>query len=167
MGAGRPAGAPVSGEGLKFFADSMLGKLARWMRTIGCDVEYERFIEDDALIERAVAQDRVVLTRDTLLVRRRRLKGRYFFVESPVVAGQLRAVVERFGLDSTGFLTRCLRCNAPLERIGKELVKDRVPPYVYQTLDVFSFCPECERVYWAGTHRAEMEKEIERMLTGC
>ncbi len=157
----------MSGEGLRFFADSMLGKLARWMRTIGCDVEYERSIEDDALIERALREDRVVLTRDTLLVRRRKLKGRCFFVESPVVAGQLRAVAERFGLDSTGFLTRCLRCNAVLERAGKEAVKERVPPYVYRTQDEFSVCPECKRVYWAGTHREGMVREIERMLTGC
>lgn len=157
----------MSGEGLRFFADSMLGKLARWMRTIGCDVEYERAIDDDALIDRALREDRVVLTRDTLLVRRRRLKGRSFFVESNAVANQLKSVVERFGLDSAGFLTRCLRCNTRLERAGKEAVKERVPPYVCQTQDEFSVCPSCGRVYWAGTHREGMVREIERMLTGC
>lgn len=156
----------MSGEGLRFFADSMLGKLARWMRTIGCDVEYERSIEDDALIERALRDERIVLTRDTLLVRRRTLKGRFFFVESPLAADQLRAVVERFGLGTAGFLTRCLRCNALLERAGKEAVKERVPPYVHQTRDEFSVCRVCGRVYWAGTHREGMAMEIESMLKG-
>ena len=167
MGAGRALRASMNGDGLKFFVDSMLGKLARWMRTIGCDVEYERSIEDDALIERALREDRIVLTRDTLLIRRRKLKGRVFFVESGLAGGQLKAVADMFKLSVAGFLTRCLRCNALLERIGKEVVKDKAPPYVYQTQSEFSVCPECERIYWAGTHRERMLREIEGMLTGC
>lgn len=154
----------MNGEAPKFFVDSMLGKLARWLRTLGCDVEYERHIEDDALIERALREDRIVLTRDTLLIRRRRLKGRAFFIESGLAGAQLKAVADRFKLSAAGFLTRCLRCNALLERIEKDAVKVRVPPYVYQTHNEFSVCPECERIYWAGTHRERMSREIEGML---
>ncbi|MEK7773082.1 MAG: Mut7-C RNAse domain-containing protein [Deltaproteobacteria bacterium] len=154
----------MNGEAPKFFADSMLGKLARWLRTLGCDVEYERHIEDDALIKRALTEDRIVLTRDTLLIRRRRLRGRVFFIESGLAGDQLKAVVDRFNLSAAGFLTRCLRCNALLERVEKDAVKVSVPPYVYQTHNEFSVCPECARVYWGGTHREGMLREMERML---
>ena len=55
----------------KFIADAMLGKLARWMRVLGCDVEYFPSIGDRELVELAARSGRLILTRDTLLVRRR------------------------------------------------------------------------------------------------
>jgi uncharacterized protein with PIN domain len=150
--------------GTRFIADAMLGKLARWMRTLGCDVEYFNDIGDAELVKKAVAEERIILTRDTLLLKRRAAKGRSFFVEGDHVAAQLRQVAERFGLPGRPVLTRCLRCNRPLERLDKEAAKDRVPPYVFETQEEFSRCPSCGRVYWAGTHRLRMEEDVARLL---
>src|SRR4030042_153616 len=49
----------------RFIADVMLGKLATWMRLLGCDVEYFPKISDEDLVERAFRTGRVILTRDT------------------------------------------------------------------------------------------------------
>lgn len=155
------------GEGateLRFIADTMLGKLARWMRTLGCDVEYFNDIDDAELVGKAVAEKRMILTRDTLLLKRRAARGTSFFVEGDHVAAQLRQVAERFGLPDKPALTRCLRCNRPLEYLEKEAAKDRVPPYVFETQEKFSHCPSCGRVYWAGTHRQRMEEDVARFL---
>ena len=148
----------------RFIADTMLGKLALWMRIMGFDVEYHNDIEDEALIERALVEDRLLLTRDTLLVRRRRLRGRVVFIESDHLEDQLLQVVSLFGYPEGGFLKRCLRCNTLLEDIDREAVKGKVPPYVYTTQKRFSRCPSCGRIYWAGTHREKMARRLKAIL---
>lgn len=149
---------------VRFIADSMLGKLARWMRTLGYDVEYERAIGDEAIIKRALEEDRLILTRDTLLIKRRKVKGRFFFVNGDKAAGQMKEIIGRFKIPPDSFLTRCLRCNIPLEDVIKESVEDKVPPYVFRTQGHFCLCPGCGRIYWGGTHKERMVEEIERML---
>jgi uncharacterized protein with PIN domain len=108
----------------RFIADAMLGKLARWMRVLGCDVAYFPAIGDRELVELAESSGRLILTRDTLLVKRRRARDNHFFVEGDDFRSQLRQVVERFAIDPNAhFLTRCLACNALLAEIGKGAVR--------------------------------------------
>jgi uncharacterized protein with PIN domain len=149
----------------RFIADAMLGKLARWLRIMGCDVEYSSLIGDEELVARATQTGRLILTRDTLLVRRRGARANHFFVAGDHFRDQLRQVVERFAIDPAGrFLTRCLECNAPLAEIVKNNVRDRVPPYVYATQEQFRACLSCGRLYWQGTHREKMAREVEDIL---
>ncbi len=148
----------------RFFADAMLGKLARWMRTLGYDVLYETGIDDTELLLKADEEGRVVLTRDTLLMKRRLAKGRAVFIESGDLSGQLRQVAEMFPIEKDKLLTRCLRCNALLSSVEKEAVKEKVPSYVFSTQNEFSICPACNRVYWGATHRERMLEELKRML---
>lgn len=159
----------------KFYADAMLGKLARWLRTLGYDVAYSRRIGDRELVREAVRQGRVILTRDTLLVKRKAAVGRSFFVESDDVNEQLRQVDKRFELNASCALTRCLRCNAVLQKMERDLImpsralsggRGGVPAYVYETQKEFSKCPFCGRVYWAGTHRDGMIKTLTDILGG-
>lgn len=148
----------------KFFADSMLGTLARWMRTLGYDVLYDSGIDDSALLMRAAQEGRIVLTRDTLLMKRRMAKGRALFIEGEELGAQLRQVAALFPIEKEKLLTRCLRCNALLERIDKETVREKVPPHVFTTQDEFSECPACSRVYWGATHRQRMLEDLRKLL---
>lgn len=153
-------------EGQRFLADAMLGSLARWMRTLGCDVEYERHISDGALMQRALSEGRIVLTRDTFLAKRRALRGRCLLVRGDDMEGQLRQVAESFDLKGAGVLTRCLRCNRVLVGVEKASVKGLVPEYVLMTQEKFSRCPACRRVYWGGTHTVMLRKVLSRLLGG-
>lgn len=145
----------------------MLGKLARWMRMIGCDVEYFSKISDKELVERAWRVRRIILTRDTLLIQRRKARNNHFFVQGDGYKDQLRQVVKEFSIDPMShLLTRCLLCNEPLLDIDKPLVKGRIPPYVYETQDAFKTCPSCRRLYWGATHRDEMVKQLKEILAG-
>jgi hypothetical protein len=62
-------------EPLKFMADSMLGRLARWLRILGYDVVYETSISDDDLIAKALRENRIILTMDRELADRKSAKN--------------------------------------------------------------------------------------------
>jgi uncharacterized protein with PIN domain len=150
---------------VRFIADAMLGKLATWLRILGCDVEYLPAISDGDLVETASRTGRVILTRDLQLIRRRKARDNHFFVKGDCCKDQLRQVVDRFSIDPLGrVLTRCLRCNRLLEDVDRSAVRDRVPSYVYETQHDFKTCGSCGRIYWRGTHRDEALKRLREII---
>jgi uncharacterized protein with PIN domain len=149
----------------RFIADTMLGRLARWLRAMGCDVEYFPAIGDAELVQRGALNGRLILTRDTLLILRRPARNNHFFVAGDHFRDQVRQVVRAFTIEPfAGFLTRCLECNAPLQEIDRKSVEGRVPPYVFATQEKFRGCASCGRLYWGGTHRERMKEELRVML---
>ena len=151
----------------KFIADDMLGKLAKWMRIMGCDVDYLRSISDKELVERAEGSGRIILTRDTLLIKRRKAKNNHFFVQSDSYQEQLRQVIKHFSIDPyANFLTRCLLCNRLLADINKELVENKAPEYVYETQESFKTCSSCSKIYWQATHKDKMMEQLKAILKG-
>ena len=144
-----------------FFADCMLGRLARWMRAVGLDTLYERNIEDEDLLERCRSEGRILLTRDTLLVKRA-AEVEALLVVSEDAREQLRQVMNHFNLPLRREMLfgRCTHCNHLVEEVGKEKIKGRVPPYVYKTEQRFTWCPNCDKLFWRGTHRKRFLKQV-------
>jgi uncharacterized protein with PIN domain len=58
---------------------------------------------------------------------------------------------------------RCTLCNELLIEVKKEKVRALVPEYVFKTQDDFVQCPQCERVYWQGTHWGNVQKMLEEI----
>jgi uncharacterized protein with PIN domain len=148
----------------KFFADAMLGALARWLRALDLDVAYDPSLGDPELVELSVAEGRTILTRDRRLTERR-LARNHILIRSDDVAEQVRQVLEALGVspDPGRLLGRCLRCNQPLEDIDPEAARARVPPWVARTQQEFRVCPDCGRIYWPGTHASRMRERLEGM----
>jgi uncharacterized protein with PIN domain len=146
---------------ITFIADVMVGKLARWLRVLGVDVLYSNRFEDDELIRIAEAEDRVILTRDRGLAGRR-LKAHCLLIESDDYREQVRQVINTFALKNFNTLSRCIECNGLLRNVNKEEVFEKVPPFVYLTNERFAVCPSCSRVYWPGTHAADMLKRLDK-----
>jgi uncharacterized protein with PIN domain len=148
-----------AGAAPQFLADAMLGRLARWLRILGYDAAYDPG-EDKDLLARAWQEGRILLTRDTHLLRRRRLPP-HLFIQSDHVLEQVRQVLSALGLPRTaGPVRRCLRCNVVLEPCGKDEVAGRVPEFVWSRHQTFWRCPACERIYWPGTHRQRMGEAL-------
>lgn len=148
----------------RFVADAMLGKLAKWLRVMGMDVVYDPDSTDAQLLRCAEREGRILLTRDRRLIRRRG-PARRLYIESDYYHEQVRQVVQAIKWEGTiQVFTRCIRCNAPLHTIAKQAVAERIPPYVYATQTALKHCAVCDRLYWGGTHRANMLRQLQAML---
>ncbi len=155
----------------RFLADAMLGGLARWLRILGLDAAYEPHLEDRAVVPRARAEGRTVLTRDRQFQAAERQVPIYL-VQTEGPMEQLREVVERFRLGHClAPFTRCTRCNIPLLRLeGEPIPADPVSsrPAVPRAAllcgaPVFR-CPACGRLYWEGSHTRRMRDAVARAL---
>lgn len=146
-----------------FVADMMLGKLARWMRILGYDVWYKNPVDDETLLAMAREWHRVLMTRDTRLVRRRGV-GEYMLIRENDPMDQLMEVVRAYPPDPGHVLGRCVRCNTLLVSAEKEDLKDRVPEYICLTESKFGRCLKCGRVYWQGTHCRHMVRTLRERL---
>jgi uncharacterized protein with PIN domain len=154
----------------KFIVDCNVGKLAKWLRLMGYDTQFFDGRDDFHLVAMAQAEGRVILTRDTRIVKRRvitsgRLKA--VLVQSDEPERQIHQVIEALGLDCRFKpFTICLECNQVLVERGKGEVKDLVPPYVFQTQSQFMECPTCRRIYWRGTHWGAMTERLKKFMRG-
>ncbi len=147
----------------RLVADSMLGRLARWLRALGFDAAYHPFVDDHQVIAWARARGAVVLTRDTRMLRPADV--RVLLVEHDTLERQLAQVVAEAPLDLAQArpLTRCTVCNEMLVGATRDEVWNRIPPYVYLTRETFARCPGCGRVYWEGTHVPRLRARLARL----
>jgi uncharacterized protein with PIN domain len=140
---------------MKFIADIMVGKLARYLRMAGYDVIYINDIEDEEVLRIAKKEGRTILTRDVLMLQRKDCKNgviKSLLIEDDILLDQLEQVKKELDLELKPKLIRCLDCNSLLKKVSKADLKEKVPPYVFKTQDNFLYCPDCDKYYWRGTH---------------
>ncbi len=143
----------------RMIADAMLGKLARWLRLLGFDVEYAP-LDDAALAARARAEGRLLLTRDHGLAARRGLA--VLLITSEHLDEQLRQVLDTVGYPDEHTRPRCMQCNVPLDSLTPVEAAPYVPPYVARTQTRFRRCPRCGRITWPATHWAGIRRRLEQ-----
>jgi uncharacterized protein with PIN domain len=149
---------------VKFITDGMLGKLTRWLRMLGHDVEYAKDLDDKTLIGAAVAEQRVLLTRDVELHRRAAAQGvTVILVEGADEAERLAALANLFNLrlELDPEVSRCPKCNARLVPVGKDQIADRIPPSTKVYYEDFWMCVECMNIYWKGSHWKKIVERLE------
>ena len=160
-----PADRPLPrGSEMRFMADAMLERLAAWLRILGFDTALDPTLPDRALVQQAIQEQRVILTRDRTLTEEWRVAGLHFVVETAPLA-QLREVSRHFDLAVHARpFTRCSRCNAVLEPASRAEVATEVPPRAYASHATFFRCPTCHRVYWPGDHTRRMRQTLRDTL---
>ncbi|MDH7555712.1 MAG: Mut7-C RNAse domain-containing protein [Candidatus Methanosuratincola sp.] len=138
---------------MRFVADAMLGKLARWLRIIGYDTEYLPSAGDDELISAAEGGGRLLLTRDGELFRRAVRRGvPAILIKSTAIVEELSEITRTLGLRLSGE-TRCPLCN-------ELLVEGGDGPDVPARGKVWE-CPRCRKFYWHGTHWLKINETLE------
>jgi len=139
---------------MRFVADTMLGRLARWLRLLGFDVLYPETADDKELLK--FADERIILTRDKELGK----KENVFLIKSVRIDEQLKQVMNELKLEIKAPLSRCSVCNQILIEADKKSVENLVPERIYNNCDVFWRCPDCERIYWKGSHYDKIMKNV-------
>lgn len=140
---------------VRFIADCMLGRLAKWLRALGYDTIYQPFYKE-AIIERQVREGRKLLSRHGPTVTQ---YSNAMLIRSDHVRDQLIEMQTSGDItsDRSKWFSLCLTCNIPLEKADAADARENVPEYVFhQNISGIRFCPSCGRYFWPGSHRERM-----------
>lgn len=153
---------------IRFVADEMLGRLAKWLRILGYDTTYAPRISDYELIRQGALEGRIILTRDKKLPQKT-VHPAVVVLESETYVEQCAELVRKLKLPvlEEKIFSRCLDCNTPVtvvEDLGK--IQSLVPPYVYERHRSFHQCPACEKIYWSGSHYENTLRKIRAFPLG-
>jgi hypothetical protein len=155
---------PPSPRG-RFVLDQHLGRLAAYLRLLGLDCIHHSIFADDEIVRVALAEDRVLLSRDKrLLMRRAVVHGGFVHATNPFE--QVPEVLHRF--PAPGCIvpfSRCMACNALLRPVAREAVEDRLLPETRRYYREFRECPSCRRVFWDGSHVRRMRAWVDAWQT--
>jgi len=128
---------PVPLRNPRFVIDVNLGRLARLLRLLGFDVWWSSDADDQALADISIGQQRILLTRDRGLLKRRAITHG-LFVRSDDAEEQTLDVIRRLDLrQRLAPFTRCVRCNGRLAAVTKDQVIDDLEPLTRRYYDEF------------------------------
>jgi len=88
-------------------------------------------------------EGRILLTRDTNLIKRRNICD-FLFIKGDHWEEQLAGIVKGLKLEidfNSKIFSRCSLCNTPTKDVDKKEVKNYVPPYVFLTQDILYATP--------------------------
>ncbi len=144
----------------RFAVDGHLGRLAAYLRMLGFDCHYRSDSDNSELVLLAVADSRILLTRNRRLLMRKIVKHGYL-PRSLDSRQQLLEVLHRFRLANWIIpFERCMRCNHPLKSVRKADVIERLEPLTRKYFEEFYMCPACGQIYWKGSHFDRMQQFI-------
>jgi uncharacterized protein with PIN domain len=152
---------------VRFVADCHLGTLVRNLRLLGFDVAYDQQAQDRQLLSVMEREDRALLTRDRRLLMHAIVRHGYC-PRSQNADDQTIEVVRRFDLfDSISPFSRCLRCNATLQKVVKADVIQKLEPLTRIHYEEFRRCTGCGQIYWAGSHFSKLQRRLEKIRAGA
>jgi uncharacterized protein len=139
-------------------ADEMLGRLARYLRMLGCDTAYARGWSDDEIAKRAPEDGRRLLTRDRALARR--VPGSVLLSHADL-EGQLREVLRAIPDVSRELrFERCTLCNGNLAPVGPAPPTSGSGGRPPDGRTIYR-CGACGHEYWDGSHTAAVRRRLE------
>jgi uncharacterized protein len=145
----------------RFVVDSMLGKLAKWLRILGFDTHFER-LHSPEQIETYRTQGFLLITRN------RRWSGQtqIFCLTANDSLEQLREIIALVPVTPKEIclLQRCVRCNELLQETAREQAFGQVPDYIFETHVSFCRCPKCRRLFWQGSHPQRIIERLHQKL---
>jgi uncharacterized protein with PIN domain len=153
----------------KFYADSMLGKLARFLRFLGYDTLYRSEESVEKMLETSIEDNRIVLSKSKDIVNKcNKLSIKSFFMSANEIEYQLRVLhnVLHLEMSTPPLNTRCSMCNNELIEKNKEEIINLIPKRTASHHDRFWQCSACGKIYWIGSHWKDIEKTITSAKVG-
>lgn len=147
-------------DSVRFVVDINVGKLAALLRMAGFDTAFPANATDNELAALSHTEKRILLTRDTSLLKRKIVThGRLIRAIEP--ENQLKEVLWLYGQkNQLQPFSRCLCCNEKLVPVKKKEIEHRLLPLTKKYYHDFHQCTKCDKIFWAGSHRENMEKYL-------
>lgn len=143
-----------------FFCDSMLYRLAKYLRFSGIDAAYLKDADDNWLLGECERSGRILLSLDRELINRFKRKGiRCFEPSSFNPKEQFREILNHFSIKENN-PRRCLKCNAKVMKVDKEKIEGLVPEFTFKNQKDFYVCPSCSKITWGGTHLKRFKNDV-------
>ena len=156
---------PTPLPAITFVVDVNAGRLAPLLRMLGFDTLYENNARNGKLAEIASTQNRILLTRDITLLKRKIVIHGYLLQDQDPIR-QAIEVVRLYDLsNSVKPMSRCMPCNGLLVPVSKEAIWDRLEPLTRKYYHTFHQCRDCGKVYWPGSHHDKIMNCIAHILT--
>ena len=122
------------------------------------------WVQIEAQPSLAAAEQRVLLTRDRGLLKRRIVVYGHW-VRDTRPRRQLLDVMRRYALAPlVAPWTRCARCNGLLTPVAKAEVMPQLEPKTKLYYENFQRCAVCGQVFWQGSHFARMQNFVDGVL---
>ncbi len=151
----RPAPGP------KFYADNNVHRLGRGLRTLGYDTKLYGEGTDNVLRGLCRDEQRMLLSCDSDFLG----EDQALVLASDDWQKQLVEVVRVFGLDFRNYrYSLCLNCNSLVHRANPREYPEDVPAWVLDQEAPLWRCPECRRLFWAGSHLDRMNHRYDRLF---
>ncbi|MBC8318514.1 MAG: hypothetical protein H8E41_11455 [Desulfobulbaceae bacterium] len=147
---------------LIFALDMNVGKLVKLLRMAGIDTFYTNPISELELLKVGVEENRIVLSRNKDLLKRKALTFGYL-VKNFSPEKQFQEIIHFFGLTrNLQPFTRCMACNGLLKKVDKQKIIAELEPLTKIHYHCFQQCSDCTKLYWSGSHKDKMVDIIKR-----
>ena len=147
---------------MRFIADTMLGTLAKWLRVLGFDTVYAKELDDGEILDMAIGEGRIILSRDRVLCGR---KADSLYLVTTDLDEQIAQVVLAYPPVGSDVLSRCLDCNSVLKKMTRTEASGKVSEPILARHNDFWTCENCGKYYWRGTHWRAMSKKAESIIS--
>lgn len=148
---------------MKFLCDEMLIRLGRWLRAAGYDTEIvstKNSLSDREILEWAVRDKRLLITRDHHFIQMKEAKDVVIFLKANRLDECVKELSERIPINwLKAPFSRCLLCNHLL--VTPDHAKlEQLPADIQTRKQIFTFCPNCDKIYWIGSHTHHMKSRL-------
>lgn len=145
---------------IEFAVDGMLGRLGKYLRALGYDTLYEP-ARGDVFFNMAEAEGRILVTLRKKVPET--AGGTVLQIDPDSIERQIAAVFARLEITPSRerVLTICLECNQPTAEVTAQMVKDKVPSKIRESISTYRLCPGCGKVYWWGSHADRIMDRLE------
>ena len=156
-----------SSKPIRFLCDEMLTGLARWLRAAGYDTEVcDPAVADRKVLERAINDNRILITRDQKLLEMRNAENSVIWLNCNNIDSCVSALGNKVKINwLLDPFSRCMQCNTPLIEADADKIA-RVPDESRKLAHPLLYCPECDKVYWEGSHVDRMRQKLEAWSKG-
>jgi uncharacterized protein with PIN domain len=101
-------------------------------------------------------ENRIILSRSYQLTRHKEVTHAYW-IRSSEPLEQIKDLMNKLDLSNqTNPLTRCLICNHKIVPIEKQKILHQLQARTVKYYNEFFKCPDCDQIYWKGSHFENM-----------